>query len=416
MATSGTTPEPPPTRSSGTPRRASETQSRRAGGAGIGPMTRIRRRWSPPVSSGAVELVRVLDADLLTRVASPRVQRLRLVTCTCTMSEEPPVRQAAERRDCKVEAASSPVLVRLGRAGGLILVFERGAHASFPNELNAVGARGCSRGCTALRRPSLRDDERREARVRRRGSDACHHRDGRARDVGAEGEVCCIEDDAGRCIAETCDVDTEPLARAWLPRVPCGCRVAAVWLPCGCRVAAVWLPCGCRVAAVWPPWLRRGGVVRRTCGPVDASEHEEDEMQLVRREEDGVVVPALGLEEDGVVVPAEAPERGQPQHEAGRPPEESQAVRSATLEVASSSTRGIGWAPNGLASLRQSVELSGAVRRALRRHRSRAGALPRGHFDHAAPRDEAGQVVDVRARAAIEPISHLLSEDRPAAQ
>ena len=32
--------------------------------------------------------------------------------------------------------------------------------------------------------------------------------------------------------------------------------------------------------------------------------------------------------------------------------------------------------------LHRSARLSGAARRALRRHRSRAGALPRGHFDH----------------------------------
>eukprot|EP00964_Phaeocystis_antarctica_P108818 scaffold73326_cov33-Phaeocystis_antarctica.AAC.1 len=36
----------------------------------------------------------------------------------------------------------------------------------------------------------------------------------------------------------------------------------------------------------------------------------------------------------------------------------------------SSSTRGSGWAPR-------------AARRALRRHRSRAGALPKGHFGRA---------------------------------
>ena len=50
--------------------------------------------------------------------------------------------------------------------------------------------------------------------------------------------------------------------------------------------------------------------------------------------------------------------------------------------------------------LRQSVELSRAAKaRPVRRRSTRAGALPRGAFDPAAPRDDASQVVDVRARA-----------------
>ena len=59
----------------------------------------------------------------------------------------------------------------------------------------------------------------------------------------------------------------------------------------------------------------------------------------------------------------------------------SKAVESAALEVAGSSTRGGGWAPRGSTS--RSTE---PARRALMRHRSRAGAVPRGHFDHAAAR------------------------------
>eukprot|EP00964_Phaeocystis_antarctica_P147291 scaffold113826_cov55-Phaeocystis_antarctica.AAC.2 len=56
----------------------------------------------------------------------------------------------------------------------------------------------------------------------------------------------------------------------------------------------------------------------------------------------------------------------------------SKAVESAAMETASSSTRGSGWAPGGPASRPGSAELPRAARRALRRHRSRAGALPRG--------------------------------------
>eukprot|EP00964_Phaeocystis_antarctica_P126013 scaffold89726_cov66-Phaeocystis_antarctica.AAC.5 len=49
-------------------------------------------------------------------------------------------------------------------------------------------------------------------------------------------------------------------------------------------------------------------------------------------------------------------------------------MTSAALEAAaSSSSRGSGWLPR-------------AARRALRRHRSRAGALPRGRVDHAGTR------------------------------
>jgi hypothetical protein len=192
-------------------------------------------------------------------------------TDAATNAERVPlqVRQAAERRDCKVEAASSPVLVSFGRASGLVLVLERGAHTSVPNELNVVWACGCSGSCTALRRASrasLSDDERREARVTGRGSDACHHRNGRARDVRTEGEVRRIEDDAGSCIAETCDGH--------------GAVVSSHDFCCCGECTSTWLP---RL-----PW----GVVGRTGGPVDASEHEEDEMQLVRREEDRIVVPA----------------------------------------------------------------------------------------------------------------------------
>ena len=52
--------------------------------------------------------------------------------------------------------------------------------------------------------------------------------------------------------------------------------------------------------------------------------------------------------------------------------------------AARSSTRGGGGAPSSLTSTPGSVGLPRAARRALRRHRGRAGALPRGHFDHAA--------------------------------
>ena len=51
--------------------------------------------------------------------------------------------------------------------------------------------------------------------------------------------------------------------------------------------------------------------------------------------------------------------------------------KSAALEAAGSSTRGSGWAPSGPA-LPGSAELPGAARRALKRRKSRAGALPRG--------------------------------------
>ena len=62
-----------------------------------------------------------------------------------------------------------------------------------------------------------------------------------------------------------------------------------------------------------------------------------------------------------------------------------EAVKWAALEAASSSTRGSGWAPSGPARP-ESAELPRAARRALRRHRSRAGALPGGgDSDHAAP-------------------------------
>jgi hypothetical protein len=54
----------------------------------------------------------------------------------------------------------------------------------------------------------------------------------------------------------------------------------------------------------------------------------------------------------------------------------SKAVESAGLEAASSSTRGSGWAPSGLASSPGSAELPRAAGRALRRRRSRAGAPP----------------------------------------
>ena len=52
------------------------------------------------------------------------------------------------------------------------------------------------------------------------------------------------------------------------------------------------------------------------------------------------------------------------------------------MEVASSSTRGGGWAPSEKVS---PLGPARAARRALSRHRSRAGALPSGHFDHAVP-------------------------------
>ena len=65
-------------------------------------------------------------------------------------------------------------------------------------------------------------------------------------------------------------------------------------------------------------------------------------------------------------------------------PEWSKAARSATVETASSSTRSgaVAGCPVGR-PLTGSTELPRATRRALGRHRSRAGAPPRGHFDHA---------------------------------
>ena len=57
------------------------------------------------------------------------------------------------------------------------------------------------------------------------------------------------------------------------------------------------------------------------------------------------------------------------------------------LSMARSSLRGSGWAPNGPASAPGRAELPRAVRRALRRCRSRAGALPRKHSDHAGGRE-----------------------------
>ena len=49
-------------------------------------------------------------------------------------------------------------------------------------------------------------------------------------------------------------------------------------------------------------------------------------------------------------------------------------------EAASSSIRGSGWVPSGPASRLGAPSRAGAARRALRRHRSRAGALPIGGF------------------------------------
>eukprot|EP00964_Phaeocystis_antarctica_P001297 scaffold692_cov78-Phaeocystis_antarctica.AAC.5 len=72
------------------------------------------------------------------------------------------------------------------------------------------------------------------------------------------------------------------------------------------------------------------------------------------------------------------------------PPEWSKAVESATLKAAGSSSRGSGWVLSGSASFWEyRAELPRAARRGLRRHRSRARALPRLHFDHAAPRPAA---------------------------
>ena len=70
---------------------------------------------------------------------------------------------------------------------------------------------------------------------------------------------------------------------------------------------------------------------------------------------------------------------------AGSAPEWSKAVKSATLEATSSTSRGSGGCP--VAEPRPgSTELPRAARRALMRHRSRAGALPRLHIDHAGTR------------------------------
>ena len=62
-------------------------------------------------------------------------------------------------------------------------------------------------------------------------------------------------------------------------------------------------------------------------------------------------------------------------------------VESAALEAAGSSSRGSGWDFQCAVGLRLpgSAGLPRAARRALRRRRGRAGALPRGRSDHAAP-------------------------------
>ena len=62
------------------------------------------------------------------------------------------------------------------------------------------------------------------------------------------------------------------------------------------------------------------------------------------------------------------------------PPGWPKAVQSAALEAAGSSTRGSGWAPSGRASSPGSAEQPRAGRRALRRRKSRAQALPRSRM------------------------------------
>eukprot|EP00964_Phaeocystis_antarctica_P155565 scaffold124794_cov63-Phaeocystis_antarctica.AAC.2 len=47
--------------------------------------------------------------------------------------------------------------------------------------------------------------------------------------------------------------------------------------------------------------------------------------------------------------------------------------------------------PDGALGVPSCPELPRAARRALRRHRSRAGALPRRHFDHAVRLSVAGE-------------------------
>ena len=60
--------------------------------------------------------------------------------------------------------------------------------------------------------------------------------------------------------------------------------------------------------------------------------------------------------------------------------------RSTTLDAAGSSHRGRGWAPSGPASHHGRAELPTAARRAVRRRRSPAGALPRQRSGHAGVR------------------------------
>ena len=105
---------------------------------------------------------------------------------------------------------------------------------------------------------------------------------------------------------------------------------------------------------------------------------------------------------------------------AGSAPEWSKAVKSATLEATSSISRGSGGCP--VAEPRPgraryfffgSTELPRAARRAPRRHRSRAGALPRLHIDHAGTRPKCSSTGGVPV-APSEIMSHSWLPDSPA--
>eukprot|EP00964_Phaeocystis_antarctica_P049424 scaffold28661_cov41-Phaeocystis_antarctica.AAC.1 len=68
------------------------------------------------------------------------------------------------------------------------------------------------------------------------------------------------------------------------------------------------------------------------------------------------------------------------------PPGGSTAVESASMEAVSSSTRGSGWAPNGLASPPGSAEPPRTARRAMKRRRRQTRILHRGASEHAGRR------------------------------
>ena len=67
----------------------------------------------------------------------------------------------------------------------------------------------------------------------------------------------------------------------------------------------------------------------------------------------------------------------------GLAPRWSNVVESVAGDAADSGTLGSGWTPSGSTCRPGRLEPPGAARRALRRRRGRAEALPRGHFDPA---------------------------------